>query len=106
MESVLQGFDVVIAFFDTGIYDYLEGALERVTAWLIVWYIEIKIYALTFSWSVASLILQNIGLTDLINDMWAGLDSELLAFITYLKIPDCINMLLSAYTTRFVMGLM
>jgi hypothetical protein len=64
--------------------------------------IEFKIFMLKFAWDVAKELLTSLNISPLIASAWSQLDSRVLQFITFFRIPEGINLLISAYTTRFV----
>lgn len=104
--------ETIIEFFNTGIEhlsvvgDTLDSYWERVIYWCLIAYLKIKLWALESGYAVASGIMSSLGLSDAINAAWASLDSRMLDTFTYLRIPESLSMMLNAFVTRFVMGLM
>lgn len=84
----------------------LDGYMERFVHWLLIAYLKGKLWALQFSYTIASALLDGLGISALLEDAWQGIDSQMLAVFTYLRIPEGLNMLISALTTRFVMDLL
>ncbi|WP_236012346.1 DUF2523 family protein, partial [Marinobacter mangrovi] len=63
-------------------------------------------WAVQFSWGVAKAALDQLTITDQLNQAWASLDSYILGWLTYLRVPDAVNIVLNAFVTRFVMRFM
>ena len=84
----------------------LVQLLTKFTAWFIQWYMvalwKAKLAALTFSWGVAQQIITNLGISAYLNSAWSSLDSQVLNMLTFLRVPDAVNMILSASITKFV----
>jgi hypothetical protein len=83
-----------------------DSFMERVVMWSIIAYFEMKIHVIEFSYGIASSILSGLNISDLINTHWSGMNSSIKGAITYLRIPESINIILSAMLTRFVMDLL
>lgn len=104
MGEIFDFFQMISDWLDNGIYDFFEEVYAQVLTWVVVWYIKCKIFAVTFAWGVAYNVLVNIGLSSAITSAWSGVDSTLLGYLTFLRLPECINLLLQALVTRFVLN--
>lgn len=105
MDSVIDGLNALLNFVDIGIYEYTDTYFERFSAWLIVFYLELKLWGLEFSWSIAQVILDGLDISTMLSSSWASIDSGILNILTFFKIPECLNVVVSAFTTRFVLDL-
>ncbi len=103
--SVIGFFEETLTFIKTGIYEYADNVLERVAAWYIIWNLEFRLFVLKMGVAVADLVIESFDISATIEDLLNDLDSRVLAFAVWLKLPEAINMVLSAYIVRFVMGL-
>lgn len=79
---------------------------ERIILWLTITYFEMKIHVIQFSYAIAASFLDAVNISGLINQYWNSLDSQILGALSYLRIPEAINIILSAMGTRFVMDLL
>jgi hypothetical protein len=79
---------------------------ERIVIWLLITYLEAKTYMLEIAYEIASTLIQSVGLSEAINNSWQQVPSQFQSVFLYLKIPDALNMILSAFVTRFILGLM
>jgi len=103
LSDTLQTF---IDFISTGIYESADTILERVAAWYIVWHLELKMFWLQMAVSVAEGFIDGIGISGLINSALGGIDSAVSGIVFYLKIPEAINMILSARVARLILDLL
>ena len=103
METILDGIQFLSDFFG-GFGEF--SFFHTVTSYVLIWWLKVKIGAVVFAWGVAQAIIVNIGISAELNSAWSSIDSVLMSYLTVLKIPDAINVLLSAQVTRFVMGLL
>lgn len=88
-----------------GAGDALDGWMERFVHWLLIAYLKGKLWALQFSYAIASALIQGLGISAMLESAWDNVDSQMLAVFTYLRIPEGLNMLVSALMTRFVMDM-
>ena len=103
--SVFDALTEITAWFSNGLYESADSIFQRIAAWVIVWMLEAKLFMLSLGLEIAELFIDALGISEVLNSAFASLDSKVANFVTYLKIPEAINILISAYTTRFVMGL-
>lgn len=104
MDSIIDAVQYFLDFFSTGIYSFAEDALKEATAWYVVGVVKAKIYMIGFAWDVAKIVLQNIGLSAFISEAWSHLDSQIVGYLTFFKVPDALNILIQARITRFVLS--
>ena len=103
MEQILEGIQFLSDFFG-GIGEF--SFFESVTSYVLIWWLKVKLAGVEFAWGVAQAIIVNIGISSELNSAWSAVDSTLMSYLSVLKIPDAMNVLLSAQVTRFVMGLL
>ena len=84
----------------------MDSFFDRAVLWLIVAYFKIKIEALTFAAGIATAIIANVGLSNAISSAWGSIDSQIVLVLNYCRVPDALNIILSAYVTRFILNLM
>lgn len=91
-----------VDFTSHGIY----ALLTQFTAWFIKWYMvamwNAKLAALTFSWGVAQELITSLNLSDLLDTAWGALESRTLSMLVFFRIPEAVNIILSAAVTKFV----
>jgi len=60
--------------------------------------------SLVFAWDVAEQILSDLDISSKLQAAWSGLDAETLRWVSFFRIPECVNVLLNAVATSFVMS--
>ncbi len=103
--STIDFFQYVADWIAEGSYQQADSILERVSVWVIVWYLEFKISAISMASSIADVVVGSFGFSELIRSSLNSLDSRTASLVFYMKIPDAMAMILSAYLTRFILEL-
>jgi hypothetical protein len=101
-DALMGIWQFIVDFFDKDIYPLITKTVAEWIKASLIQTIEFKIWALGFSWDVAKDLLISLNISPLIASAWSSLDSKLLQFLTFFRIPDGINLLLTAWATRFV----
>ncbi|WP_420590313.1 DUF2523 family protein [Bacterioplanoides sp.] len=103
-QTLLDNIGVVIDWFDDTSYQWADTMLERISAWVIVWWLESKLFIFQLSLNIAEGVVSTLGISEAISALLGGVDSKIANFIFWLKIPEAINTILSAYGVRMIMG--
>lgn len=90
----------------TGIYQFFTKWFAEFIKWSVVGWYKFKLQALTFAWDVAQEILTSLNISSALSSAFSHLDSRVLAIISFLRIPEAVNIIMSAYTTRLVLSFM
>ena len=104
--SLFDKLDEFFTFADSGIYLFFNDLLAEIAGWYLIWVLKSKIFFAKLGFSVASTVLENFGISDVINAAFSNLDSKIVGFILYLRIPEAFNMILSALIARIVLDAM
>jgi hypothetical protein len=103
MDFILTFTDSVLDWLELGQYNFLEEFM----AWALINYtmakIQFMLWSAQFSWGVAQSVLDQLTIGDQIEQLWAQTDSYVLSWLSYFKIPQALNMILTAGTTKFIM---
>lgn len=102
VNAVVTFQDEVTKFFEVDLYQIFTDYVAYLIIQAQVAYWKIKLSALSFSWDVAQSIISQLGISSYISSAFSSLDSDLLDVISYIKIPDFVNIIVSAVTTKFV----
>jgi hypothetical protein len=101
--SIINFFDSVDQFIDQGIYDLMSWAFAQFIELSVISFIDFVMWVMPFAWSVARQIIIDFDLSALLDSAWSALPFQLQGLATVLKIPESVNLLISAYFTRFVL---
>lgn len=104
-ELLSDAFNAVTTFMNEDVYNFFADMFASLVQVYLLAVIESKLFFIQFSWDIAKNLMTNLGLSSLINSSWSSLDSTLLNYLTFFRIPEAINVLLQASITRFILGL-
>ncbi len=85
-----------------GSYTFIQEIVAAVMIWGITLWFKFKVAALAFMWGVASSMIDQLGLSALINQFWGELNNSFVGFLTRYNIPEALNLVLNARITRFI----
>ncbi len=91
---------------DDGIYAFFEDLLKQLTAWYVVSKLKFMLWTLNFSWGVASQIMFNLGVGNYISQAFSGLDPVLMGYLNFFRVPESLNLIIQAFTTRVTLRVM
>lgn len=86
-----------------GIYTFFQDAAAYFLTTLLIWYWKAKLAGLTFAWGVAKAMFDSLNMSATIMSFWGGLPAEVSGAAMFFKVPQAVNMLLTAFGTRFVL---
>lgn len=102
-DSIGAFFTMVGAFVTDGIYDFWVWAASQLIELFTLAALNFALWALPFAWEVAKQIIVDLNLSAMIQAAWGQLDSSVLGYATALRISESVNLLISAFVTRFVL---
>jgi hypothetical protein len=101
--SIIAFFNGIDHFLNTAIYDVLSWAFAQFIELSTIAFIDFAMWATPFAWSVAEQVITDMNLSALLDSAWGSMPSDLQGVATLLRIPESVNLLISAYFTRFVL---
>jgi hypothetical protein len=102
-DAIVQFFDFIVWFFQQDIYDLITDAIAYWTIKVTIWAYEWQIAIMLFFWDVAKQIMNNLNISGHINTYWGMLNTQLLGYLTALRIPEALNIIIQAIVTRFAL---
>ncbi|OZG70419.1 hypothetical protein BTA51_26035 [Hahella sp. CCB-MM4] len=103
MDAIFEFFNTITDWLTTDQYSFWEELVAYVLVQVTIWKIEFMIWSMQFSWGVAHAILDQLNISAQINQLWGNADATVAGWLTFLRVPDAMNMVLSAGVTKFVM---
>lgn len=103
IDQIFLFFQYVWDFLTTGIYDLLKAFMVIATKAALYSYIQMQIFALQVAYEAAQDVVNSIGVTQQIRQMYSGLPGEVLSGLSFFGIPQGLNILFSAFSTRFML---
>lgn len=83
--------------------ELIEQTFAYITSILVYWQLKMLISSIDFAWGVARDILDNMGVSTLLAQMYASFNPMALGILNYFRIPEFIDTIMGAYATRFVL---
>lgn len=105
MDDIIQFVNQLVGLLNE-LPEKTDSYWERLVIWIIIAYLELKVYMLEIAYDFASQFIQSLGLSESIQQAWSTIPAPIASTFSYLRIPEAINMLFSAYLTRFLLGLL
>lgn len=105
MEFISEFFDQFWTLLGT-FPDLINDWLVKSAAWFVIAATQAKIEFVKFSWEVAQEVLNQLNISATINQYWSSIDSKVMGVLTFLKLPEALNLILNAHLTRYVMGIL
>ena len=100
MEFLVDSFQWFVDFFadETGV-----GFFDRLQAYAILAWVLIQMFAIQNAWNVAKAVLETLNITASLDTVFAALDPSISSFISVLRVPDFINVIVQAHVTKAVL---
>ena len=96
-------FNAIIDFLSTGIYDFLVAVVSWLISGLTYLYLKSQLIALTFAWDVGQQLLIDLNISQYMQDAFSHFDSQTHQILLFFRVPESLNVLMGAYSTRYVM---
>lgn len=101
--SLINFFNGIEHFLNTAIYDVLSWSFAQFIELSTIAFIDFVMWSVPFAWNVAKQIITDMNLASTLDSAWGAMPSDLQGIATLLRIPESVNLLISAYFTRFVL---
>jgi len=102
--DVMTFFNELLAFKNSGLYTFVSDLLVQLYFKLYGLVLNIKIFFMLIAWDIAKQMIVNMNISQYLSLAWGSIDSKVLNMATFFRIPESINILLSARITRYVMA--
>lgn len=101
--DILEFFQSIWDWFYVGIYEFVKDAFVLATKMIIYGYIQGMIFVLEVAYEVFAQIMDEIGVSQKIEQMYGSLDGDVRSMLGFFGIPDALNIIVSAIGTRWTM---
>ncbi|QLI83021.1 DUF2523 domain-containing protein [Chitinibacter fontanus] len=96
-------FQMMYDWATSGVWSWAEQSIFYLLAKASIWWIELKTKTLVIAMSMAYQAISDLGISAMLNRAFGSVDSSVLGLMTYLKVPEGVNMLMSAALTKMMM---
>lgn len=103
LSSCVALYGVVDKWFGEGIYNFVTWAFTQLIEYATLAAIKFVMLMIPFAWDVGSSILGDLNISGYINSAFGALPGDIAAMVSYLAIPQAVNIILGALATKFVL---
>ena len=103
MGQILDFLQYVWDFIASGLYDFFAAVFVILTKVAIYSWFQGLIFLLDISFTVAKEILEELGVSSAVQQSFAMLPSEVSSTLSFLGVPQGLNIVFGGLSTRFVM---
>lgn len=103
LDQILDFFQFVWDFLSSGIYDLIKDGLVVLTKAAVYSWIQVQLLALEVAYEAAQDIVTDIGVTQYVRQRYSGIPSQTAATLEFFGVPQALNILFSALSTRFAL---
>ncbi len=104
--SAVQTLSLFDSIFSTSSYAWIDTFFERIAAWLVLWWLELKLWTIAFGYDIAKLLIEQLGIIDQIESAIDSINNQVFKLLDYLNVFEALNIVLSGHAARMVLGLM
>lgn len=101
--DILQFFQSVWDWIYSGIYDFVQEAFVLATKVAIYSYFQALLFAVDVAYEVFQELMDEIGISDTVQQYYNMLDADLRAALSFFGIPDALMLIFSAIGTRWTL---
>lgn len=101
--SVPDFFVAIFEFLTTGIVEFFISLGAYIMDSLTCLFLKIALIMLNFLWAIVKVLLVDLNLSSKLAAAFAGFDSDIVRMIIFFRIPESLNLILSAFIIRFVL---
>lgn len=103
LDQIISFFQSIWDFLSVGIYQLVKDGLVVLTKAAMYSYIQMQLLALDVAYTSAQEIIGNLGVAQLIQQKYSGINGDLLNAFSFFGVPEALNILFSALSTRFAL---
>jgi len=103
LDQVFTFFQFIWDFFSNGIYTFFKDAMVVATKASVYAWFKIQLFALEVAFKAAQGIVTDLGVSSAVKRYWGGLPGDVADALSFFGVPQALNILFSALSTRFVL---
>ena len=100
---MLDALNGIYDWLTNGIFSFFSSAFSSLMEWLVVTAIHQMTWAIQFAWGIAQNVIQDLHISEQLNNSWSFLPASYKNSLTFFRIPEVLLNLISAYITKFVL---
>jgi hypothetical protein len=96
-------FDWLFNWLSTGLWSIVQEAIVWLVTKIAIWKFESMLWALDFSWGIGRSVVESLSLSQHIQQAFGSVDTKVLNNMTFFRVPEALNIILSAVVSKFVL---
>lgn len=96
-------FDYIYNWLTNGIYDFATQAIAFLIKWATLAWLDGLIWSISFAWDIAKIILQELNISQYLNNAWGQLPGGVMQYVQFFRVPEVVMNLISGFATRYVL---
>jgi len=88
---------------NNGVVDLFTAVIAYLIEKLFLFALDFILWAVPFAWGIAKQIMTDLSISERLNAAFEVLPSDLLSTIFFFRVPEALNLIISAFITRFVL---
>jgi hypothetical protein len=101
-ESILHFFGFIVFYFENFI-DYIDDGIRLIMRYGTYFAFYMAEQAIIVAFEITSEFLESFNYTDRINSAWSAIPAAPRQILSFLRVPDCVNLVVAALGTRFTL---
>ncbi|MDH0897723.1 MULTISPECIES: DUF2523 family protein [unclassified Pseudomonas] len=103
VDQVILFFQFIWDFLTTGIYDFVKDGLVLLTKSIMYSWVQVQIFALEIAYGAAREVMSDLGVSEGVRRRWGDIPADVANVLTFFGIPQALNIIFSALSTRFAL---
>lgn len=103
LDQIIAFFQFIWDFLSTGIYDFVKDGLVLLTKAAMYSWFQVQVFALEVAYEAAQSIMSDLGVAQAVRQRWGDIPADVADTLTFFGIPQALNIIFSALSTRFAL---
>lgn len=100
---MFEFFDYLYEWFTSGLYDFAMQFVAWALKKMLIFYYEAAVASIEFAWGTVQIVLDDLNISSFLLDSISDMPVTVQQVIVFFRIPEFINLILSALGTRLVL---
>ncbi|MBV7564160.1 DUF2523 family protein [Pseudomonas sp. sia0905] len=103
LDQIILFFQWIWDFFTQGIYEFVKDGMVILTKAAMYSFLQMQLIALEIAYEAAQGVISDLGIASAVRERYGQLPGELTSALSFFGVPQALNILFSALSTRFML---
>lgn len=103
LDQIILFFQWIWNFLTSGIYEFVKESMVVLTKAAMYSFFQMQLFALEIAYEAAQDVVSDLGVADAVRNQYGQLPGDLTAVLSFFGVPQALNILFSALSTRFML---